>query len=295
MGIVLRQDSKVLKLRNDDKFFNVRIGINIYPKFQEVLDVATTNGYFTPSFNGLRAGSQLSRNLDTNGFYENADVIFVSTWNNSAMENFSRIDWERLIVSNYLGGYTYEDAGLRGNKLNAYHDYLFNPSTQGVNYELNDACDVYFRSRRKSIGGTNYVEGCIGNAANRLRFETSNASVVNNFLNNGTTSPTLIDTFITPERGTQFSGTGTGGMYKRRILSTQILLGDKFGEAPTSSNSSVLPNFGTCGLRQQNIYLDHTQAFVWKGKGSFMTNEKFNDLRGFLNNFYSQIGFNQNA
>ena len=294
MGIILRQEGKTLKYRNDDSFYNVRIGISIHPKFQAVLDVATTNGFITPNINGLRAGSALAQELEDGGYFENSAVIFVSTWNDVNMENFSRIDWKRLIVSNYLGGYTYEDEGVRGNKINGFHNYNFNAFTANdINYQLNDACDVYFRKRKKSTGGTNTVEGLIGNNAHRMDFSSTDGTVVRNKIFSGNTDPTIIDSFVRQDNA--LSESPTGGMYKRRISNSQIIIGDKIGEQPLNSNSVAVLNIGSCGLRHANAYYDHTQAFVWKGKGTFMTNSKFNEVRGYLNEFYSRLGISQNA
>jgi hypothetical protein len=295
--IVIRNASgEIVKPRTNGTVYTTNIGLNIHPKFQEVLDVANTNGFTTPSINGLRAGSRLAKNLDENGFFENSTLIYVNTWNNLSLENLSKICWNRHVISTYNGGYTYESFGVRGNKTNAFHDYNFNPSVENhPNFQLNDACDVYFRSRAKSAGATNYLEGCVGNGANRMRAECADSVVINNFLNNGTSSPTLIDSFVTPERAQQFGGSATGMMYKKRISSSQIWLGDKFGEGAMNRNSSVMPNFATCGMRQQNSYYDHTQGFVWKGKGSFMTNAKFLQLRSFINQYLSDLNLSQNA
>lgn len=286
-----------MKARKNGAFLDVKLGINIHPKFQEILDVAQSNGFTIPSIDKIIAGSRLMENLDNNGFIDNCAMMYVNVWNDISLENFSKIDWKRKIVSTYNGGYIYESFGVRGNKLNAYHNYLFNPaSVNSPNYQLNNACDVYYRSRKKSAGGTNSVEGIAASVAQRMDFACTDAEVVQrNKLNQGTSNCTLISSYVNAQRNPQFSGTATGTMYKKRISSTQLWLGDRFGEQPMTSNSSVLLNSEIHGLRVVGAYADHTQGMVWKGKGSFMTNEKFLQLRGFINQFLGDLGLPQNA
>jgi hypothetical protein len=292
--IVIRNASgEIIKARTNGTVYTTNIGLNIHPKFQEVLDVATANGFTIPNINGLRAGSRLAKNLDDNGFFENSTFIYVSTWNNIALENFSKICWNRYVISTYNGGYIYEIFGFRGNKLNAFHNYNFNPFIENhPNYQLNDACDVYYRSRGKSALETNTVEGTIGNQAQRMDFSSTDLAAQRNRINSVVGS-TIIDSFTRSLN--QFSESKTGMMYKRRIDDAQIYLGDKIGEQPLTSVSTSLPNFDTCGMRHANTYHDHTQGFVWKGKGSFMTNAKFLQLRSFINQYLSDLNLPQNA
>ena len=161
---------------------------------------------------------------------------------------------------------------------------------------MNEACDIYYRSVRKSFGGTNSVEGIAASVAQRMDFTCTDAEVVQrNKLNQGASNCILISTYVNAQRNTSFSSSTTGTMYKKRISSTQLWLGDRFGEQPMTSNSTVLLNAEIHGLRVQGSYIDHTQGFVWKGKGSFMTNEKFLQLRGFINKFLGDLGLPQNA
>lgn len=294
---IRKSDGTRMKARKNDNIYGVIIGINVHPKFQEILDVAQANGFTIPSIEKIIAGGRLMENLDNNGFIDNCAMLYINVWNDLTLGNFSKIDWKRKIVSTYNGGYTYTTFGLKGNKLNAYHNYLFNPaSVNSPNYQLNDACDVYYRSGKKSAGGTNSVEGIASSVAQRMDFGCTDAEVISrNKLNQGTNNCTLISTYVNSQRRTQFSGSATGMMYKKRISSTQLWLGDRFGEQPMTSNSTVLLNAEIYGLRVQTAYFDHTQGFVWKGKGSFMTNEKFLQLRGFINKFLADLGLPQNA
>lgn len=294
---IRKSDGVRLKARKNGNIYGVRIGINVHPKFQEILDVAQANGFTIPSIERIIAGSRLMENLDNNGFIDNCAMLYINVWNDLTLENFSKIDWKRKVISTYNGGYAYTIFGVKGNKLNAYHNYLFNPaSVNSPNYQLNNACDVYYRSGKKSAGGTDSVEGIATSTAQRMDFATSDSVVVTrNKLNQGTNNCTLISTYVNAQRNLQFSGTATGMMYKKRISNTQLWLGDRFGEQPMTSNSTVLLNAEIHGLRVQATYFDHTQGFVWKGKGSFMTNEKFIQLRGFINRFLGDLGLPQNA
>lgn len=294
---IRKSDGARLKAIKNGNTYSVRIGINVHPKFQEILDVAQANGFTIPSIERIIAGSRLMENLDNNGFIDNCAMLYINVWNDLTLENFSKIDWKRKVISTYNGGYAYTAFGLKGNKLNAYHNYLFNPaSVNSPNYQLNDACDVYYRSGKKSFGGTNTVEGIAASVAQRMDFACTDAEVIQrNKLNQGTSNCTLISTYINSQRVIQFSGTATGTMYKKRISSTQLWLGDRFGEQPMTSNSTVLLNAEIYGFRNQSGYFDHTQGMVWKGKGSFITNEKFLQLRGFINQFLGDLGLPQNA
>lgn len=294
---IRKNDGTRLKARNNASLYAVKLGINIHPKFQEIIDIALANGFAIPDINRIIAGSRLMKNLDENGFIENCALMYVNVWNDISLENFSKIDWKRKIISTYNGGYIYENFGVRGNKLNAYHDYKFNSySENSTNYQLNNACDIYYRARKKSAGGTNTVEGSLNNGAQRMDFASTDAEVISrNKINQGTSNCTLITSYQNGQRTVQFSGSATGMMYKKRISSTQIWLGDLFGEQPMTSNSTVLPNLLITGMQSNSGYYDHTQGLVWKGKGTFITYEKFIQFRGFINQFLADLGLPQNA
>lgn len=294
---IRKSDGNRMKARKNDNIYGVRIGINVHPKFQEILDVAQANGFTIPSIERIIAGSRLMENLDNNGFIDNCAMMYVNVWNDLTLENFSKIDWKRKVISTYNGGYAYTIFGIKGNKLNAYHNYLFNPaSVNSPNFQLNNACDVYYRSVKKSAGGTNSVEGIVSSVAQRMDFASTDAEVIQrNKINQGTTNCTLISTYVNSQRNNQFSGTATGTMYKKRISSTQLWIGDRFGEQPMTSNSTVFLNAEIHGLRVQTSYFDHTQGLVWKGKGTFITYEKFIQFRGFINQFLADLWLPQNA
>ena len=303
--IVIRKSdgTKIRVRKHNGTRITVNFGVNIHPLFQLVLNVAIANGFTIPNITGLRAGSNLAKKLVDNGFFDVgvADVFFVRTWNNPNLENFSKICWKRLIVTEYYGGYSYTNLGVKGNAINAYTDYLWTPSVNAINYQLNNAFDIYYNANRQGSGeGTRLLEGSInsGRASTYLTISTTQFS--RNRVNQGnagsTVSQALVDLIIAEQHPTGvFANNGIGCVLKKRIDNANLYMADYVNEYSFSSNSTVLDDAPRCGLRETNSYRSNTEGLVYKGRGSFMTYTKFTQFRSILNDFLGDVNLPQNA
>ena len=114
-------------------------GSSLDADYQAVLTYAIAQGYTLPSSGQQAKQSQLVTDLKIAGVWNKLDTfaIFATDGN----EAFSRICWKRLITMTAINAPTFTtNVGWNGNGTSSYIDPLFNPSTFGGNYSLNNAC-----------------------------------------------------------------------------------------------------------------------------------------------------------
>jgi hypothetical protein len=113
------------------------------PAYQAVLDYATTQGWARPSLANQLYQSRLVDSLQANGIWDSLDVFYSFYTGSIADSNFTRINWKDPGGDDNLtahGGRTY--AALTGWNSNGTTGYLntnWNPSTEGLRFDLNTA------------------------------------------------------------------------------------------------------------------------------------------------------------
>ena len=106
--------------------------------YQAILDYATTQGYTLPSEAQRLKQNQLLIDLKSAGAWTKLDTFVNFATDGSSA--FALIDWKRLTQYTAVNSPTFTaNEGFMGNGTSSYIDTNFNPSTQGVNYTLNNA------------------------------------------------------------------------------------------------------------------------------------------------------------
>lgn len=109
-----------------------------HPLYQAKLDYAVANSIPTPSTQASHDFyNQRITDFDTNGGVAKSDVIL--DLGGDADPAFRLICYKRLVQCLAYGGLVWSSTGVEGNGTNAYIDPLFIPSTDGVNYTLNNS------------------------------------------------------------------------------------------------------------------------------------------------------------
>ena len=121
---------------------------------QRVLDYAKANAITTPKGATLKALNAYCNQLEADGIlshtgaggvptsasdFTTLDVFVNFAYNDVGLDKFSLIDWIRLVEMDIYGGVTYTSQGYEGNGVDGYIDTLYNPTTQNINYQLQDA------------------------------------------------------------------------------------------------------------------------------------------------------------
>jgi hypothetical protein len=134
--------------------------------YQAVLDYATNNSISLPS-----TAQQIEDNFDllamtAVGMWDKDDCIF--KLKGTASSAFKLIDWKRLTQATPNGGLTWNTTGVKGNGTDAWIDTGYNPSTDAVNYALDNASIMYCSTFVDNTD-TGYVVGATGSGlgANR--------------------------------------------------------------------------------------------------------------------------------
>jgi len=113
--------------------------------YQAVLDKGIANGNTAPT--STNAGNQLMIDLKASGAFAKADALGVLASGGGSDSGFALIDWKRLINLTAVNSPTFNDTqGFTGNGTSSYIDLLYNPSTDAVNWGINDHSFMAFNS-----------------------------------------------------------------------------------------------------------------------------------------------------
>ena len=136
------------------------------PDYQAVLDYATTQGYTLPTASEQILQNQLMIDRKSAGLWDKDDVFAPFAGSNTS---FGSICWKRLITMDLLNTPTYNRVtGFTGGGT-AHINTKYNPSTDAVNYTLNNAGIAY----GLSVVGSNYIVG--GNPLSNIRSRISSS------------------------------------------------------------------------------------------------------------------------
>ena len=147
--------------------------------YQAVLNRAVALGYTLPTAPQQIIQNNLVLALKAGGIWSKLDVLYIFA-NNGGTE-FARLNWKNpnVNLATLINPLTFTtNQGFNGNGTLSYIDTNFNPSTNGVNYTLNNASiSTYLFSVGAppiagSLGGDNRLT--IGSSASNYRLNTSN-------------------------------------------------------------------------------------------------------------------------
>jgi hypothetical protein len=120
--------------------------------YQAVLDKGIANGNTAPT--STTAGNQLMIDLKDSGAFAKADALGVLASGVGSDSGFALIDWKRLINLTAVNSPAFNNIqGFSGNGTSSYIDLAYNPSTDAVNWGINDHSFMAFNSNSTAQRG----------------------------------------------------------------------------------------------------------------------------------------------
>jgi len=195
--------------------------------YQAVLDYATTQGYTLPSASQQELQNQLVVDLKDAGVWNKLDTF--SLFATDGDSDFALIDWIRLTQYSAVNSPSFTtNEGFQSNGTSSYINSNFNPNTQGINYQLDDASfGVYLL--QNTNGNYCHIGGLIG-STQRIQLVMNRGGNLTR-VNDGTSGFPSTDI------------TSTGLIFANRVNSTTINIYDNntLHEQKTQSSGSI-PN-----------------------------------------------------
>ena len=219
-------------------------GKSFEPEYQAILTKAISEGYTLPSNAVKLKQNTLLASLKASGIWAKLDVFYVFAQDGGSA--FATLNWKNPNAnqSTLVSSPTFvSNGGFTGNGASSYIDTNFNPSTQGVNYTLNNASRYFFTH---AISGVSALDGIMSSNNNRM----IRTSVTSQRINSGATS------LLTPF---DFNSTINTKSIHRTSATSVTLYNSTTGSTLTQA-SSALENANQLVLRASTNYGAHTCA-----------------------------------
>jgi hypothetical protein len=231
--------------------------------YQAVLNYATTQGYTLPSASQQIKQNQLVLDLKVGGVWSKLDTFAVFA--NDGSSNFGLIDWKRLALYTAVNSPTWtSNVGFTGNGTSSYIDTNFNPSTQGVNYTIDNASRyTLFTGANTTIDGNS-----LGTSNNQLRRGGSTLHTINS----------------TNTLNSSFSFSENSIISIHRTSANDVTLFNNKTSGTRTQLSVSLPNANQFILRRTTGYSDNTVKFYAMGASLVSENDAFVDA---LNTYFA--------
>lgn len=214
-------------------------------EYKAVLDKAISFLYTLPTTATQQKQNKLLKSMKADGVWAKLDVFYVFAVDNNA-SSFATLNWKNPNAnqSTLVSSPTFvSNGGFTGNGASSYIDTNFNPSTQGVNYTLNNASRYFFTH---AISGVSALDGIMSSNNNRM----IRTSVTSQRINSGATS------LLTPF---DFNSTINTKSIHRTSATSVTLYNSTTGSTLTQA-SSALENANQLVLRASTNYGAHTCA-----------------------------------
>lgn len=158
-------------------------GIKYDTSYQEILNIAVDLGYTLPNDAQQIVQNQLVLDLKAGGVWSELDVFYVFATGTGATNTFASLNWKtptsyQATLNNPLTFAT--NVGFTNNSTGSISTN-FIPSSQGVNYQKDDASRFAWIQNV----GVGFIDGIMSNNVNRMTFE---GDPLTQNINNGTTS-----------------------------------------------------------------------------------------------------------
>lgn len=229
-------------------------------EYKAVLDRGTALSYTLPTTANQQKQNKLLKSMKADGSWAKLDVFYVFAVDNNASA-FATLNWKNpnSNQSTLVNSPTFtNNAGFTGNGTSSYIDTNFNPSTQGVNYTLNNASMYFFPH---AFAGTSIMTGTSLND-NR----TSRGSSVQHRLNSGGLNLLSVFDFTSVVNPKSI----------HRTSATNLSLYNAFVSENRTVASVSIPNSNIYALRSQSTYGAHTCAAFAAGAQLTAENTDFN-------------------
>jgi len=235
------------------------------PDYQAILNYATTQGYTLPSPGQRAKQNQLLVGLKRAGAWSKLDTFAVFATDGDS--NFALIDWKRLTTYTAVNSPAFTtNAGFRGDGASSYIDTNFNPATNGVNYNQNNA-SRFLWNKIVSVA-SRWLDGNI--VANTNGMYSNNS--INNKINQGTANLSA---------AAPMNNLGLSSI--NRISSTDVVLFDDTTQYTGTANSSSVSSNNQFIFRGGTNY-SNSQTSVY-GMGASLVSENtalYNALNTYL-------------
>jgi len=152
--------------------FNVKLGGGFDPDYQAVLDYATTEGDTLPPAGVQDAQNTLMISLKDGGVFSKLDHLSIWHDGTTGLSGFKSIDWVRLSKATLVSSPSFTVNGVQGNGSSSYVDLNYNPTTDAVNYSLND--HSYGAYNHNSTAGAGVLISAFGNNGVFCEISTDN-------------------------------------------------------------------------------------------------------------------------
>jgi hypothetical protein len=152
--------------------------------YQAVLDYATTQGYTLPSDSQKLLQNQLVIDLKAGGIWNKLDTF--ANFATDGSSDFALIDWKRLTQYTAVNSPAFTtNQGFKGNGTSSYIDTNFTPSTDGVNYQLDNASRYFYgfdgiggQRFEGNLDGINNMRYGVGTGYNNLKINSGNDNLM---------------------------------------------------------------------------------------------------------------------
>jgi lysophospholipase L1-like esterase len=203
------------------------VGGNLFDAdYQAVLDYATTQGYTLPSAGQQVLQNQMVIDLKSSGVWSKLDTF--AKFDVDGDSNFALIDWKRLTQYTAVSNPTFTtNQGFAGNGTSSYINTNYNPFSEAVNFELNNATiGTYIRTAPASPIGVKSVYGTGDTDGITLlpQFSANCSLRLNATGGQGFASPDQVGTWIiTRPSGTNTTAYRNGVLVSMSRISTGII------------------------------------------------------------------------
>lgn len=237
--------------------------------YQAVLTYATSLGYTLPSSGQQVKQNQLMLDLKSSGVWNKLDTFGLFATDGSF--NFALIDWKRLTTYTAVNSPTFSsNGGFTGNGTSSYIDTNFNPSTSGVNYQLNNASRCFWVDNRTTITSNAWE----GNSSANSNNQSTNTNSLAHRINSQNALNTAVNFQI------------DGWKSINRPSSTNVELFTNLTQYSRTSTSQSIFNSNQFVLRSSSNY--NSSRFRFYGMGASMVSEN-TDFYNAINNYLTSI------
>jgi hypothetical protein len=238
--------------------------------YKAVLTYATTQGYTLPSAGQQILQNQLIVDLKAGGIWNKLDTFAVFATDGDS--DFALIDWIRLSDYTAVNSPTFTtNQGFQGNGTSSFIDTNFNPSTQGVNFQNDNASRGSWV--RVPISGQ-YVDGNANGNDLNFGFRIGNSPF--NYINqqSGSITPNAVYSTTSDLKSIHTNST---------VVTTVI---DGTTVTTHSRIASVRPDFNQHILRNNSSYGSHQISAYFMGAYLVAENTNF---RNAINNYINSL------
>ena len=142
--------------------------------YAAILNYATTQGYTLPSASQRLLQEQLIVDLKNAGIWTKLDILYVFATDGDS--DFASVNWKdpnNYKITQVNSPSFTSNLGFTGDATSAYLDTNYIPSTNGVNFTLNDASAMYYREN--NANATTFTMGNKNNdLCNNFREDNNN-------------------------------------------------------------------------------------------------------------------------